>query len=118
MTIIGVIYDKMNKQTLLNEIANSVRKKHPWKISQERYLSLFPELPKTFLEERIAYDNLLEKVKRFSVCNLVLTQVKIEINLTLDELIVHELSLNKWDAARMHNVVPGDIKKILRLTDT
>lgn len=104
----------MNKQILLQSIADTVRKKHPWKISQERYLAIFRELPREFLEERQVYDNLLEKCKNFKLCQLFLSQVKVEIKLTLDECIIHELSLDKWDEARAHNILPGDIKKILK----
>lgn len=99
---------------LLQSIADSVRKKHPWKITQEQYLHVFKELPREFLEERAAYDNLLEKSKKFKLCNLILSQIKIEINLTLDECIMWELSLDKWEDARLHNILPNDIKKILK----
>lgn len=104
----------MNKQTLLREIAESVRRKHPWRISQEKYLKLFGELPEEFLIERQIYDNLLEKAKQFKLCQLVVSEVKIEIKLTLDECIQWELSLDKWEEARLHNILPGDIKKILK----
>lgn len=104
----------MNKQQLLNSIAEAVRKKHPWRISQEKYQALFGEFPKEYLEERLAYDNLVEKAKRFKLCNLVLSEVKVEIKLTLDELIQWELSLDKWEGARLHNILPNDIKKILK----
>jgi hypothetical protein len=104
----------MNKQALLQGIAESVRRKHPWRISQEKYLALFGELPKEFLAERLAYDNLLEKTKQFKICNLVLSEVKIEIKLTLDECIAWEISLDKWEEARAHNILPGDIKKLLK----
>lgn len=99
---------------LLQSIADTVSKKHPWRISQERYLAIFKELPREFLEERQAYDNLLEKHKQFKLCQLSLSQVKVEIKLTLDECIEHELSLDKWDEARAHNILSGDIKKILK----
>jgi hypothetical protein len=104
----------MNKQALLHGIAEAVRKKHPWQISQDRYLNLFKELPKEFLEERQAYDNLLEKCKNFKLCQLILSSVKVEVKLTLDELIVHELSLDKWEEAKLHNILPGDIKKLVK----
>lgn len=107
----------MNKQGLLRGIADVVRKKHPWSISQERYLELFGKLPQEFLEERIYYDNLLEKSKQFKLCKLPVTDIKIEIRLTLDELISWELSLDKWEEARSHNILPGDIKKILKEWD-
>lgn len=104
----------MNKQILLQSIAKAVEQKHPWHISQEKYLTIFKELPKEYLEERIHYDNLLEKQKQFKLCQLVLSEVKIEIKLTLDELIVWELSLDRWLEAKLHNVTVGDIKKILK----
>jgi len=44
---------------------------------------------------------------------LVLSEVKIEIKLTLDELIIWELSLDKWQEAKIHNIYPIDIKKLL-----
>jgi hypothetical protein len=104
----------MNKQELLYGIAKAVEQKHPWRISQEKYLKLFGELPREFLAERQAYDNLIEKVKSFKLCQLVLSEVKIEIKLNLDELIIWEMSLDKWEDAKAHNIVPGDIKKILK----
>ena len=104
----------MNKQQLLQGIVDAVRKKHPWRISQEKYLSLFGELPREFLEERQFYDNLISKSKNFKLCQLVLSEVKVEIKINLDELIVWELSLDKWEEARAHNILPGDIKKILK----
>jgi hypothetical protein len=104
----------MNKQALLHGIADSVRKKHPWKISQEKYVNLFGELPREFLEERQAYDVLIEKSQQFKLCHLVLSSVKVEIKLTLDECIAWELSLDKWEEARNHNILPGDIKKVLK----
>jgi hypothetical protein len=104
----------MNKQSLLQSIADNVRKKHPWKISQDKYLALFGELPKEFLAERLAFDNLLEKSKQFKLCFLTLSEVKVEIKLTIDECIAWELNLDKWEEARAHNILPGDIKKILK----
>lgn len=104
----------MNKQSLLQSIAEQVRKKHPWTVSQEKYLNLFKEFPQEFLDERLAYDNLVEKSKQFKICSLVVSQVKIEIKLTLDECIAWELHLDKWEEARAHNILPGDIKKILK----
>lgn len=104
----------MNKDTLLRYIAESVNKKHPWKISQEKYLDLFKEFPREFLDERLIYDNLLKKSENFKLCNLVLSHVKVEIKLTLDELIIWELNLDKWEEARLNNIFPGDIKKILK----
>jgi hypothetical protein len=107
----------MNKTELLRSITQSVHKKHPWRISQESYLKLFGQLPQEFLNERLAYDNLVEKHKQFKLCQLVLTEVKIEIKLSLDELITWELSLDKWEAVRAHNILPGDIKKLLKEYD-
>ena len=104
----------MNKQELLQSITDSVRNKHPWKISQDKYQKVFGDLPREFLEERLAYDNLIEKAKSFKLCHLILTQTKIEIQLTLDECIAWELNLDKWEDARAHNIVPNDIKKLLK----
>ena len=99
---------------LLTSIANEVQKKHPWQISQEKYIALFGDLPIEFLAERLAYDNLLEKQKQFKICQLILSSVKIEIKLTIDECIVWELNLDKWEEAKAHNILPGDIKKLLK----
>ena len=104
----------MNKQETLQAIAKSVRHKHPWYISQEKYLSLFGELPLPFLEERLAYDNLIVKAKQFHSCRLVLSEVKVEIKLSIDELIKWEMSLDKWQEAGKFDIVPGDIKKLLQ----
>lgn len=104
----------MNKHELLTGITESVRKKHPWRISQESYLAIFKEYPKDFLEERLAYDNLVIKAKQFKLCNLVLSEVKVEIKLTLDELIRWELSLDQWKDAIAHNILSSDIKKLLK----
>jgi hypothetical protein len=105
----------MNKQELLQSITNNVRKKHPWKISQEKYLFFFGELPRAYLEERLAYDNLLEKVKYFKLCHLVLSEVKIEIQLSLDQCIVWEIF--RREEAKSHNILPNDIKKLLKDKD-
>ncbi len=102
----------MNKQTLLQSIADNVRKKHPWMISQEKYVQVFGDLPREFLNERLAYDNLLEKAKQYKLCHLVLSEVKVEIRLTLDQCITWELS--RWEEAIAHNIVPNDIKKLLK----
>jgi hypothetical protein len=104
----------MNKQEILNALVKNVKSKHPWKISQEKYEALFQELPLEFLEERLVYDNLLVKQASFKKCHLILSDVKIEVQLTLDELIAWELSLDKWEEARAHNIVSNDIKKILK----
>ncbi len=104
----------MNKQELLKSIAENVRRKHPWKISQEKYEKFFGKLPREYLSERQAYDNLLEKSKQFKLLHLVLSEVKVEIRLNLDQRI--EWELGRWDDARAHNIVPGDIKKILKET--
>lgn len=102
----------MNKQDLLKSIADNVRKKHPWKISQEKYLAFFGELPREYLAERLAYDNLLEKSKQFKLCHLVLSEVKVEIKLSLEQCIAWELG--RWEDARLHNIVMNDIKKLLK----
>lgn len=104
----------MNKQALLQGIADAVSKKHPHKIPQEKYLQIFGEYPKEFIEEKLLFDNLAKKALAFEKCNLILSSVKIEINLTLHELIIWELNLDKWEEARLHNVTVNDIKKILK----
>lgn len=106
----------MNKQTLLQEIANNVRKKHPWKISQDKYTSVFGELPQEYLNERLAYDNLLEKSKHYKLLHLILSEVKVEIRLTLEQCIVWELV--RWEEASAHSIVPSDIKKLLKDWET
>ena len=102
----------MNKAVLLQSIADNVRKKHPWKISQERYQKFFGELPREFLNERLAYDNLLEKSKQYKILQLVLSEVIVEIHLTLDQCIAWEIA--RWEEAAAHNIVPNDIKKLLK----
>ncbi len=102
----------MNKQELLKSITDNVRKKHPWRISQDKYKSFFGELPREYLNERLAYDNLLEKLKQFKLCCLVLSEVKIEIKLSLDQCIEWEIA--RWEDAVAHNIVPNDIKKLLK----
>lgn len=105
----------MNKQALLHAIAESVRKKHPWRISQEKYLAVFGEYPKEFLAERLAYDNLMEKAKQFKLCIIPFESIRIDIKLNLDELIRWELSLDRWEEElRAHDILPGDIKKLLK----
>lgn len=104
----------MNKTVLLEQIAESVQKKHPWQIEKHRYLAQFKELPKEFLEEEQAWNVLLEKSAKMKKCQLILNSVKIEVKLTLDELIEWELTLDKWEEAKSHNILPGDIKKILK----
>jgi hypothetical protein len=103
------------KAELLSNITDSVRKKHPWKISQAKYLDFFGELPKEYVQERLAYDNLLEKAKHFKLCHLILSEVKVEIRLTLDQCIVWELA--RWDEAKAHNILPNDIKKLFKTYD-
>lgn len=100
------------KQELLRNIADNVRKKHPWKISQEKYIQFFGELPREFLTERLAYDVLQEKAKHFHLCHLVLSEVKVEIRLTFDECIAWEIG--RWEEAKSHNILPNDIKKLLK----
>jgi len=102
----------MNKSELLSAITDNVRKKHPWKISQEKYLSFFGEFPKEYLNERLAYDNLLTKSKSFKLCHLVLSETKIEIQLNLDQCIAWEIA--RWPEAGPHNITPSDIKKLLK----
>jgi hypothetical protein len=105
----------MNKQELLTAITFNVRRKHSdkgWYISQERYLKFFGELPREFLDERLAYDNLLDKMKQFKLCQLVLSETKIEIKLNFDQVIVWEISRHEDAAA--HNILPSDIKKLLK----
>jgi hypothetical protein len=102
----------MNKQELLHAIADNVRKKHPWKISQEKYVAFFGELPREYLNERLAYDNLLEKSKQFKLLHLVLSEVKVEIRLNLDQCIAWEMA--RWEDAAAHNILPNDIKKLLK----
>ena len=102
----------MNKQELLKVITDNVRRKHPWRISQEKYLEVFGELPKEFLTERLAYDTLVEKNKGFKLLQLVLSEVKVEIKLNFDQLILWELE--RWDEAKAHNILPNDIKKKLK----
>jgi len=106
--------DKMNKQSLIEGIAESVQRKHPWRIDHKKYFDLFHEYPREFVEELATYDALVEKSRHFKLCELRFDQVKIEIRLTLDELIAWELSLDKWEESRKHDIVPGDIKKILK----
>lgn len=101
----------MNKQTLLQSIADNVRKKHPWKISQEKYQKFFGDLPQEFLNERLAYDNLVEKAKRFKLCSLVLSEVRIEISLSYEQCI--EWEIGRWEESQYHNVSVSDIKKLL-----
>lgn len=101
-----------SKAELLRSIADNVRKKHPWKISQDKYLSFFGELPREYLNERLPYDNLIEKAKGFKLLHLVLSEVKVEIRLTLDQCIAWEL--NRWEEAKAHNILPNDIKKLLK----
>jgi len=102
----------MNKQELLRSITENVRKKHPWKISQEKYRDFFGEMPQEYLNERLVLDNLVEKAKSFKLCFLTLSEVKIEIKLNLDQCIAWELS--RWEEAAAHNILPGDIKKFIK----
>lgn len=105
----------MNKAELLRSIADNVRKKHPWKISQDRYVKVFGELPREYLNERLAFDNLIEKSKQFKLLYLTLDEVKVNIKLTLDQCIEWEIA--RWEEAKMHNILPGDIKKLLKQED-
>ena len=101
-----------SKADILQQITINVRKKHPHRISQDRYKSFFGELPQEFLIERLAYDNLLEKAKHFKLCQLVLSEVKVDIKLTLDQCIAWEIG--RWEEASAHNILPNDIKKLLK----
>jgi hypothetical protein len=87
----------MNKQELLRAITDNVRKKHPWQISQEKYMNFFGELPHEYLQERLILDNLVEKSKQFKLCFLTLSEVKIEIKLNLDQCIAWEIA--RWEDA-------------------
>lgn len=102
---------KMNKSTLLQTIVKNVRQKHPWQISQEKYQEFFGDLPREFLNERLAYDNLLEKSKQFKMCDLILSEVKVYIKLTLEQCI--EWEIGRWEESYFHNIRPNDIKKLL-----
>ncbi len=46
------------------------------------------------------------------LCQLVLSEVKVEIKLSLDECIAWELG--RWEDAAKHNILPNDIKKLLK----
>lgn len=102
----------MNKKELLHAITENVRKKHPWYISEEKYKAFFGELPKEYLDERLAYDNLLKKHSQFKLCQLILSEVKVEIKLNIDQCIAWEMA--RWEDAASHNIVSGDIKKLLK----
>jgi len=102
----------MNKQDLLKAITDNVRKKHPWTIAESKYLQFFGTLPIEYLNERLYYDNLVKKSQQFNLCFLTLSEVKIEIRLTLDQCIEWELA--RWEDAAAHNIVAKDIKKLLK----
>lgn len=102
----------MNKQELLHAITDNVRKKHPWYISEEKYKNFFGELPQEYLNERLAYDNLLKKTEQFKLCRLVLSEVKVEIKLNFDQCIAWEIA--RWPEAGSHNILANDIKKLLK----
>lgn len=95
----------------MKEITDNVRKKHPHKIAQDKYIIFFGELPREYLNERLAYDNLLEKAKNFKMLHLVLSETKLEVRLSLDQCILWELG--RWEDAAKHNILPNDIKKLL-----
>lgn len=104
----------MNKQDLLTAITNNVRRKHStdgWCIAENKYTAFFGDLPKDYLIERQAYDNLLEKAKSFKTLHLVLSETKVEVRLTLDQTILWEIARN--EEAGLHNIVVKDIKKRL-----
>ena len=102
----------MNKQELLKSIVDNVRKKHPWNISQEKYQKFFGNLPGEYITERQAYDSLLEKSKQYKLLHLVLSEVKVEIRLNLDQCIEWEIA--RWEDAGRHDIIPADIKKLLK----
>ena len=79
-------------------------------------MSFFGELPREFLTERLAYDNLVEKAKHFKLCKLHLSQIKVDIKLTLDQCIAWEIG--RWEDAGPHNILPNDIKKLLKEKDS
>jgi hypothetical protein len=103
----------MNKAQLLHEITDNVRKKHPHAISQDKYVKFFGELPREYLDERLAFDNLLEKSKKFQVLRIpFLSETKLEVRLNLDQCIAWEIG--RWEEAASHNILPSDVKKLLR----
>jgi hypothetical protein len=108
----------MNRSELVTAIAKAVRSKHPWKIGQDKFSAFFGDLPKEFLEERQAYDILVEKAKGFKHCGLILSEVKIEVKLTLDQLIAWEIYLHAEryaaEGAARHDIRTTDIKKALK----
>lgn len=104
----------LSKNELLKQIIENVKKKHPWRISEDRYIEFFGELPREYLEERIFYDNLLSKTKQFKICNLVLSQVKIEICLNFDQLIAWELMLATRFDYKDYDITINDIKKQIK----
>lgn len=102
----------MTKNEILLGIASNVRKKHPHKISEVKFREFFGEPPREYLEERTAYDNLIEKSRGYKLLHLVLSEVKVEIRLNLDQCIEWEIA--RWEEASGHHILPGDIKKLLK----
>ena len=103
----------MNKAELLKEITDNVRKKHPHAVSQDKYVRVFGELPREYLDERLFFDNLLEKAKSFKILRIpFLSETKLEVRLTLDQCIAWEIA--RWEDAVRHNILPNDIKKLLK----
>ena len=103
----------MNKAELLKEITDNVRKKHPHAVSQDKYVRVFGELPREYLDERLFFDNLLEKAKSFKILRIpFLSETRLEVRLTLDQCIAWEIA--RWEDAVRHNILPNDIKKLLK----
>lgn len=90
-----------------------MRKKLPsWRISEAKYLAFFGELPREYLEERDAYDRLVEISKTYKRLHLVLTDTKIEVRLSIDQLILWEIA--RFEDAGFHKISVGDVKKELK----
>jgi len=103
----------MNRAELLSAIVDNVRKKHPHAISQDKYVKFFGELPREYINERLFFDNLLERAKNFKILRIpFLSETKLEVRLTLDQCI--EWEIGRWEDATWHNILPNDIKKILK----
>jgi hypothetical protein len=61
---------------------------------------------------RAPYDALLERAKKFNLCQLITAEVKVNIWLNIDQCIQWEIGRHEEAAA--HNILPGDIKKLLK----
>ena len=110
-----ILLRKWISQSFCGQSPKAFHKSTPWKISQEKYIAVFGELPREYLNERLAFDNLVEKAKNFKLCHLGLQQVKIEVQLSFDQCIEWELNIDKWkDDVKAHNIVAGDIKKLIK----